>query len=140
MRVCSPEDQQGGFVLFKCCGRPIKPKRFTFTDEDGLKVLKVGYCKNLNCAILVLEMEKISVFGRSEKTTLRGKRAHRFLEENKDRLQETKVHREYRKNTAKGFHYSNTFWDLKKNKIRQEVRELATDRLISREDTDLIAV
>ena len=49
-------------------------------------------------------------------------------------------YRQYRKNTAKGFHYCNTYWDLKKNKIRVETRELATDRLVCRDELDLIAV
>ncbi len=126
--------------MLKCCGRLVRPKRFMFTDEEGLHVLKVGYCSNSSCKVLLLEMEKISVLGRIEKQILRGKRAVNFLEENQHRLVEAKKHRQYRKNTAKGFHYCNTFWDLKRNKIRQEVRELATNRLISREDLDLIAV
>ena len=126
--------------MLKCCGRLIRPKRFSFTDEEGLKVLKIGYCNNPGCGILVIELERVSILGRVKKETLRGKKAQRFLEENKDKMQETKVYRQPRKNTAKGFHYSKIFWDLKKNKIRQEIRELATDRLISREDFDLIAV
>ncbi len=126
--------------MLKCCGKLIKPKRFTFTDENGLHVLKLGYCNNLKCGILAIEIEKVSLFGRTEKITLRGKRADNFLEENEHKLLKSNNYRQYKKNTAKGFHYCNTFWDLKRNKIRQEIRELATDRLISREDTDLIAV
>ncbi len=126
--------------MLKCCGRFIKPKRFSFTDEDGLHILKIGHCVNLECAALVVQAEKINVFGRSEKQTLRGKKARKFLEDNQHKLLNTKKYRQYRENTAKGFHYCNTFWDLKRNRIRQEVRELATDRLISRKDSDLIAV
>lgn len=126
--------------MLKCCGRLVRPKRYSFTDQDGLHVLKVGTCSNSNCGAFLLEIEKVSIFGRTEKNVLRGKRALRFLEENKQRIREEKNFRQYKENTAKGFHYSNTFWDLKRNKIRQEVRELATDRLISREESDLIAV
>lgn len=133
-------DRQGGFIVLKCCGRLIKPKRYTFTDEEGMHVLRAGKCLNESCAALVIEIEKISVFGRAEKFVLRGKKAKCFLEENRHRLLESKKYRNYKENTARGFHYCNSFWDLKKNKIRQEVRELATDRLISREEKDLLAV
>ena len=134
------EDRQGGFGVLKCCGRLIRPKRFSFTDEEGLKILKIGYCSNPGCGALVIELERVSIFGRVSTETLRGKRARRFLEENKDKLQETKTYRQPKKNTAKGFHYSKVYWDFKKNKIRMEVRELATDRLVSREEKELKAV
>ncbi|HSA05947.1 MAG TPA: hypothetical protein P5556_02075 [Candidatus Gastranaerophilales bacterium] len=124
--------------MLKCCGKQIKPKRFSFTDDDGLKVLKIGYCRNSSCGILVIEIESITLFGKVQKETLRGKKALRYIEDNKHKLLETKRHRQYRNNTAKGFCYSNTYWDLKKNKIRLERRELATDRLISKEEIDLI--
>ncbi len=136
----SQNDRQGGFELLKCCGKIIKPRRFTFTDDDGLKIMKIGKCNNPKCNITVIEVESVNLFGRVKSEILRGKKANKYLEENKYRLVEQKNHRQYKPNTAKGFHYSNSYWDLKKNKIRVERRELGTDRLISREDFDLIAV
>lgn len=123
--------------MLKCCGRLIKPKRFTYTDTDGLKVVKIGFCTNPNCGIPVLEVENVSLFGRTNTLTLRGKRAKNFLEENKLKFIEEKKHRQYKENTAKGFHYSNSYWDLKDNKIKIEHRELATNRLIKREVLEL---
>lgn len=123
--------------MLKCCGRIIRPKRFTYTDADGLKVVKVGFCTNPNCAIPVLEIESVSLFGRTSAVLLRGKRARNFLEENKLKFLEEKQHKQYKQNTAKGFHYSNSYWDLKDNKIKIEHRELATNRLIKREVLEL---
>jgi len=123
--------------MLKCCGRLIKPKRFTFTDDDGLKVVRVGFCSNPNCAIPVIEIEKLSLFGRTGKQTLRGKRARNFLEANRIKFIEDKRYRQFKPNTAKGFHYSTSFWDFKENKIKIEHRELATDRLVKRETLDL---
>jgi len=131
------KDRQGGFEVLKCCGKPIKTKRFAFDDEDGRKVLKFGYCNNSKCGILVIEIENLTLFGRVAKKTLRGKKALNFLEENEKKLLQIKSCRQRRKNTAKGFHYCNSFWDLKRNLIRMEIRELATDRLIKREEKPL---
>ena len=124
--------------MLKCCGRLIKPKRFTFTDDDGLKVVKVGFCANLKCGIPVIELENVNFFGRIQKQTLRGKKARNFLKENKEKFKKEQKFMQYRKNTAKGFHYCNTYWDLKQNKLKLEHRELATNRLIKRETLDLI--
>ncbi len=123
--------------MLKCCGRLIKPKRFTYTDEDGLKVVRVGFCSNHKCGIPVIEIEGLSLFGRVKKQTLRGKRAKNYLEANRAKFVEEKRYRQYRENTAKGFHYSTSYWDLKENKIKVEQRELATDRLIKRETLEL---
>ena len=123
--------------MLKCCGKPIKAKRFAFDDDEGRKVLKMGYCNNSKCGILVIEYENFTLWGRVQKQTLRGKKAERFLEENEEKLMAAKNHTQYRKNTAKGFHYCNSYWDLKRNIIRMEVRELATDRLIKREEKRL---
>lgn len=123
--------------MLKCCGRLIKPKRFTYRDDDGLKVVKVGFCANENCAIPVIEVESVSIFGRVKKHSLRGKKARNFLSENRVKFLEEKRHLQYKENTAKGFHYSTSYWDLKENKIKIEHRELATDRLIKRESLEL---
>lgn len=125
--------------MLKCCGRPIRARRLVFADEDGLKVLKVGKCTNEACKVLVVEIENITLFGRIERKLLRGKRALRFLMENEDKIVNYKRYVQYQKNTAKGFHYSNSFWDVKKNRVVIEMRELATDRLIKREEKNLIA-
>ena len=123
--------------MLKCCGGLIRPKRFTFTDDDGLKVVKIGFCSNPDCGIPVLEVESVSLFGRVKKEEYRGKRAKKFLEANKVKFLEEKQYRQYKQNTAKGFHYSNSYWDLKDNKIKVEYRELATDRLVKRETLEL---
>ena len=120
----------------KCCGRLLKPKRFCYTDDEGLKTVKVAECNNLKCCVRVVEIEKISLFGRTEKQTLRGKKADKFLEANETRF--LKEFRVPRGNTAKGYHYCNTFWDLKKNKIKMQMKELTTDRTISSEEKELL--
>lgn len=126
-----------GITMLKCCGRLIKPKRYRFQNEEGLVVLRTGYCTNPACKALVVEVETVNLFGRTQKYCLRGKKAYNYLMENKHRFTESKYYRNYKENTAKGFHYSKSFWDLKKNLIVIEMRELATDRLVKREKKEL---
>jgi hypothetical protein len=123
--------------MLKCCGRLIKPKRFTFRNEHGLVILRTGHCSNPACGALIAEIENVNLFGRAEKTLLRGKKAMQFLKENEHKLVNFKQSRQYKQNTAKGFHYSKSYWDLKKNLVVIEMRELATDRLVKREEKRL---
>lgn len=123
--------------ILRCCDKPIKAKRLKAYTNEGLKVFKVGKCNNHKCKCLNVTIETTSLWGRTSKAYYRGKKAQSKFDEYKIYLVPDKKEKQYKKNTAKGFHYCNTFWDLKKNRIRQDVRELATDRLISRSEDDL---
>ena len=73
-----------------CCGRPVRLKRFSFFGPGGLEVIKIGYCRNKNCQVLVLQRETVSLWGRLNVETYRGKQARRFLLENRENIEEYK--------------------------------------------------
>lgn len=131
--------------MLKCCGRILKPKLLAFSDNEGLKSLKVATCTNENCLTLVVEITKINLFGRTETTTLRGKKAKNYLDENRGRIVEAyKRFRQSKKDTAKGFFYACPEHDLLANVYtgKQERRALSTDYLDGKNDveTNILAV
>ena len=106
----------------RCCNKLIKPRRYTF-EEDGKKfVIKLGNCINPKCRLLILEIEEISIFGRCKKKTLKGKKAKAFWEEKEAKIFFNPKHKQYKKNTAKGFNYLDG--------REQAIKELSTDRKV----------
>ena len=124
-------------MFLNCCNKLIKPKAAKANTLEGLKIFKYGHCPNPKCNGFNLIIETILLFGRTKEEYLRGKKAVRELEKYTNRV-ETVKKREYRKNTAKGFNYAKS--GFSKGKEVQETRELATDRLLSRNEIELIAV
>jgi len=121
-----------------CCGNLIKPTRKKIDTEDGTKIFKFGYCNNHKCKCFNLIIETINIFGRATETKLKGKRAKKELEDHKS-LFDFKPQKQYKKNTAKGFHYAKFEYNVKEKKYIQAIRELSTDRKVETFSSELIA-
>ena len=108
----------------KCCNKLIKPRRYTFEEDGKSFVIKTGNCINPKCGLLILEVEEISIFGRCKKQTLKGKKAKAFWAEKEAKILFNPKHKQYKKNTAKGFHYLDG--------RNQAIKELSTDRKVEK--------